>query len=194
MRYLILTSLLALGCGEAFSPDFFPPEEDGGVAESETEAPPEEGSSDRDALDAPSETDEAGVCLSRVPSGTSIGASSSRDDLHLPKFAIDDDLSTAWNAGATSAEIWFTLPEPAELSALSLLVEATPDSTATYTVFSLEGGFWFEVGLTEAFITGLPTAVRVPLTQASYQTLRVVIDIGTSAVAAWEIQLEGACP
>lgn len=183
MRTAIILILLTAACGgEAFETDLFP--------ERVGDADPVQDSSPPPADAADASTD----CELPFPDGTQINASLSKP-IQPPELAVDGDLATAWNAGASSAQIWFTLPEPLALSAVSLHVTASPSSQAAYLVSALQGGVWSEVGRREAFLADRQvTLVEIDLPEQPYQVIRIDANIDPSHAAIYEIRLLGDCP
>jgi hypothetical protein len=130
-----------------------------------------------------------------LPVGTTLTTSGGTT---APYYAIDDDLTTDWNAGAYTGWIHLTFPFGIPVQGIAIAAGSNPVTPETYTVTdgtgAMLGSGTFSVGLVDV---GEPAprvgVVTFPL--ASYTDLTITVDGHASWVAIFEVSLVTSdCP
>ncbi len=141
-----------------------------------------------DVFDAGCEPDAAlgGIGL---PAGTTATATTSYD-VNTPDQAVDGNLSTYWNAGATTGSITITFPSGQTFDAVRIGATALPTSDETYTITGYQDQVQVQIGQsTETAQQGSSILAPIAVTPATYDAIRIDITSTQSWVAITDVAL-----
>ena len=114
-------------------------------------------------------------------------ASSSENALQTPNLAIDGNITTYWNAGATSGTITVTFASGVSMKGLYVNTVASPASSESYTVSVLHNGQWVSEGTTTESIGVSQAQYFIPLPAGTYDGVRLAVGSSSNWVQIYEI-------